>query len=264
MNLLLLFESDHVVGDRFRVADDRARHVREVLRSEVGDALRVGLLEGPLGSGVVTSLDDAGLELDVTFEGAAPPRAPTDMILAVPRPQSVRKLLPQVTALGVDRIVLVRTARVERAFVDARLLTPAGLAPLLHDGLMQARCTRAPRVRVEPRFRPYVEDRAAAEFAPARRFVAHPSAARLLSDLVIERDERVVVAVGPEGGFVPFEVELLSAAGFEPVSLGPRVLRVETACVALLSQIELLRQIGGARRGHGLGGDASCGSLATS
>ncbi|MGZ3460670.1 MAG: RsmE family RNA methyltransferase, partial [Archangium sp.] len=53
---------------------------------------------------------------------------------------------------------------------------------------------------------------------------------------------RVVLAVGPDGGWVPFEAELLEAHGFRPVSLGPRILRVETAVPVLLGQLALLRE----------------------
>jgi RsmE family RNA methyltransferase len=252
VNLILLFESDRVSGNRFRIEDARAEHVRSVLRSAPGDTLRVGLLEGPLGSGVVTRIDDRALELDAEFEPAPPPRPLVDLLLAVPRPIALRRLLPQLTALGVDRLILLRTARVERSFLDATLLAPDQLAPLLHAGLMQARCTRAPVVTLERRFRPFVEDRVGELFGASRRLAAHPSAARSLSDVRFATQQRVALAVGPEGGWVPFEVELLESAGFLPVSLGPRVLRLETACVALLAQVALLRT---------LGGGAPCGSL---
>src|SRR5437867_13280677 len=103
MNLILLEERDRRTGSRFRLDGDRARHVREVLRAEPGRALRVGLLEGPLGTAEVVSLGESSVEIECAFEAAPPPRPPLDLVLAIPRPKSLRKLLPEVAAPGLDR-----------------------------------------------------------------------------------------------------------------------------------------------------------------
>ncbi len=249
MNLVLLEEQDRVAGDRFRVAGARARHIREVLRAEPGRELRVGLLEGPLGTArVAERASDAGagaaaVDLDCAFEPAPPPRPLVDLVLAIPRPKSLLKLLPEIAALGVDRLVLMRTWRVQKPYLEAAALEPARYRPLFHEGLMQARSTREPRVTIEPLFKPFVEDRLPALAAGARALVAHPAAARDLAGVRLVPGERVLLAVGPEGGFIPYEVEALERAGLAPVTMGPRPLRVETACVALLAQLDLLRRI---------------------
>lgn len=240
MNLILLTEADADpgAGDRFRLTGRRARHVTDVLHAAPGKELRVGLLEGPLGRGRVVSAEGGTVVLDCTFDEDVPPRPRTDLVLAVPRAKTLRKLLPDVAALGVDRLVLLRTWRVAKPYLSQTALRPEVFRPLLHEGLMQARCTREPRVTVEPLFRPFVEDRLPAMAAGARALVAHPGAGVRLASLRIRADERVVVAVGPEGGWVPYEVEALARGGFTAVSMGTRTLRVETACVALLAQVD--------------------------
>lgn len=244
LNLLLLTEADRVEGDRFRVAGPRARHLREVLRAEPGRELRVGLLEGPTGTArVVASGDDAAV-LDCGFGTDTPPRPATDLIVAVPRAKTLRRLLPDVAAMGVDHIVLLRTWRVAKPYLAQTILDPAVHRPLLHEGMMQGRTTREPRVAVERRFRPFVEDRLSAFAAGARAFVAHPGAETPLARVELAPGERVVLAVGPEGGFLAAEVEAFRGAGFLPVTMGERTLRVETACVALLAQLDLLRRRG--------------------
>lgn len=241
MNLILLTDEDREADGGFRITGRRALHIREVLNAHPGDRLRVGLLEGSLGKGAVRVFDGDAVFLDCEFEASPPPRPTVDLLLAVPRPKTLMKLLPQVAALGVDRLVLMRTWRVGKPYLTARVLEPEVYRPLLHEGLMQARCTREPRVLVEPLFRPFVEDRAAELFADRRKLLAHPTAPTALSGLSFGAAERVALAIGPEGGFIPFEVEMLAEAGFEPVHLGPRPLRVETACVALLSAVSVLR-----------------------
>ena len=106
----------------------------------------------------------------------------------------------------------------------------------------------AARSQLEPLFKPWVEDRAPALASGARALIAHPAAARDLASVPVAAEERVVLAVGPEGGFIAYEVEALERAGFLPVTLGPRRLRVETAAVALLAQVDLLRRLGAAHR----------------
>ncbi len=237
MNLVLLQSADRIDGDRFCVTGARARHIREVLGAAVGDQLQVGLREGPLGTATVRSVSPERVELDVAF-GATPPRPTLDVILAVPRPKALRRLLAELAAIGVDRLVLLRSWRVDKSYLTSKVL--ADPEPHLIDGLMQARCTRVPEVIVADRFRPFVEDVVPERFADGTRLVAHPTATNELATISIPG--RVTVAIGPEGGWIPWEVEAFEAAGFTAVSIGPRALRVETATVALLAQIELLRR----------------------
>lgn len=242
MNLLLLTEADRASGDTFRVAGPRARHVAEVLRAEAGRTLRVGLLDGPLGTGRVVRSDADACELECAFDPAPPPRPRVDLLVAVPRPATLRRLLPDVAAMGVRRIVLFRTWRTAKPYLSQALLRPEEHRPLLHEGLMQARCTREPEVVVEPLFKPFVEDRLPSLVAGregegrASAFALHPGAARPLAACEFPPPpSRILLAIGPEGGFLPYEVDALTAAGLLPASLGPRILRVETACVAALA-----------------------------
>lgn len=243
MNLLLLEPTDRVRGDRYCISGPRAAHARDVLQAEPGRELRVGLLEGPLGRATVVAWEGDALQLECVFDAAPPPRPSVDLVLAVPRPKSLMKLWPEIAALGVDRVVLVRTWRVGKPYLTARAVDPAAYRPLLLEGMMQGRTTREPRVSVEPLFKPWVEDRARELVGDALALVAHPTAATPLADVRVAPERRVVLAVGPEGGFIPYEVDALARAGFLPVTMGERTLRVETAVVALLAQLDLLRRV---------------------
>ena len=243
MNLILLTDADATGDGRYAVDGQRARHVRDVLGAELGRGLRVGLLEGPHGRARVVAMGDERVVLDCEFDAETRPRPLVDLVLAVPRPKSLLKLWPEIAALGVDRVVLLRTWRVAKPYLTARALDPAVYRPLLHEGMMQAKTTREPRVSVEPLFKPWVEDRAAAFVGDATALVAHPTAAAPLAAVRVAATQRIVVAVGPEGGLLPYEVEAMEHAGFRAVSMGERTVRVETAVVALLAQIDLLRRL---------------------
>lgn len=233
MNLLLLEPGEVAPDGTARLTGRRLVHARRVLAARPGDRLRVGELGGAIGEGEVLEVDEDAMLLRVSLHAPPPPRPGVSLVLALPRPKQLRRVLPALASLGVDRVALVNAARVEKSYFSARALEPRELRSLLALGLEQARDTRAPEVELRPLFRPFVEDELGSWCRGAgTRLVAHPSG---------DVDERplpdggpIVLAVGPEGGWVPFELELLRAAGFVPWSAGPRTLRVETAVPYLL------------------------------
>ncbi|OJH40833.1 16S rRNA (uracil(1498)-N(3))-methyltransferase [Cystobacter ferrugineus] len=242
MNLLLLHDSDFLPDGTVQMTGRRAQHAREILRAEPGETLRVGKLGGLVGTGEVLENSPGLLRLRVSLTEPPPPRAGVDLVLAIPRPKALKRVLPAVAQLGVDRVVLVNAARVEKSYFDSKVLEGDFVAELLLQGLEQARDTRLPEVLVRERFRPFVEDELDSLFGTeALRLLPHPPAAEPLSRVGVQAAPRVVLAVGPDGGWVPFEADLLARHGFHPFSLGPRILRVETAVPVLLGQLALLR-----------------------
>lgn len=235
MNLILLSPEDFLPGSaRVRLAGRRLEHVRAVHRAAVGDELRVGLLGGRIGSGRVLVLGPDALEMEVRLDREPPAPLPVTLLLALPRPKVVRRVLRSATALGVKRVVLLNCFRVERSYWQSPFLSPAAVEGQLALGLEQACDTVSPVVELRRRFKPFVEDELPALAAGTLRLVAHPAAATPCPRGLAGP---VTLAVGPEGGFIPYEVDLLRACGFEPVGLGERVLSVETAVPALLARL---------------------------
>ena len=234
MNVLLFDENDEVAAGRVRVSDRRHRHVREILHASVGDLLVVGRIDGKLGRGTVVSLDAHALELDVTLDRASPPPLPVTLALALPRPPSLRKVLQQATALGVKRFVLFASARVEKSYWQSTGLAETALRDQLLLGLEQAVDSVVPRIEFARRFRPFVEDELPRLAGSASILVAHPGSE---AKLAAPSAAAVVLVVGPEGGLQDHELARLEAVGARRVGLGPRVLRVETAVVALLARL---------------------------
>jgi RsmE family RNA methyltransferase len=236
VNLLLLEPNELREPGRVRLTDGRAAHLLSVLQVEQGQDVRVGLLDGPRGTGTVTAIDGAAVELQCAFDPAIPEPANVDLLLALPRPKVLRRLWAQIAALGVRRVILTNAERVERDYFDAHVLAPECYRPLLIEGLQQARDTRLPIVSIHRRFRVLVEDELDAMCGDAVRAVAHPGAPTTIPALVAQRGgERLLMAIGPEGGWNTFELSLLEAHGFQRVGMGQRTLRSDTACVALLA-----------------------------
>jgi 16S rRNA (uracil1498-N3)-methyltransferase len=239
MNLILL-EPDEIQADGLTVlTGQRARHVREVLKAAPGKEIRVGVVDGPLGVAAVLE-DSKQLRLHCALSNEIPPIPRVDLLLAMPRPKVMNRLWPVLASLGVGRILVSNAWKTERNYFDTHVLEPAHIRAGLIEGLQQARDTRLPRVSIHRRFKKLVEDQLEGFGPYAARLVAHPGGGAFpVEELAgLPRAARVLLAVGPEGGWMPYELELLAAHGFGAASWGPRALRTDTACAVLLGLIQ--------------------------
>ena len=234
MNLLLLEEADFRSADRVVLRGRRLTHMQEVQRVAVGDSLRVGRIGGLMGRAEVLSLGADEAELQIALDQPPPAKLPLTMVLALPRPKMLRRVFQTIATMGVPRLILVNSYRVEKSFWQTPFLEPAAVREQLILGLEQSRDTVLPEVVIEKRFKPFVEDRLPAIAEGTLGLVGHPGDYPACPRAV---DRDVTLAIGPEGGWIPYEVELLAKAGLQPVQLGERILRVETAVAALLARL---------------------------
>ena len=233
LNLILLFQEDFVDSSRVRLTGRRLEHVSSVHRAKVGESLTVGELNGRIGRGVVIRLDDA-LELEVTLDAEPPPKLPLTLVLALPRPKVLNRVVAGATSLGLQRLILINAWRVEKSYWKSPRLSEENLFLQRVLGLEQARDTVLPAIELRRLFRPFVEGELPAIADGSRRLVAHPHAT---GDLPRAVQEPVTLVIGPEGGFIEQELSSLDRAGFTRASLGPRILRTETAVAAVVGRL---------------------------
>jgi len=234
LNLLLLLPDDLVTADRARLSGRRLAHVREIHRAEIGDTLKVGFLDGPMGSGLVTRLDSQCLELDLTLDQLPPPKLPLTLVLALPRPKVLNRVLASATSLGVTRIYLINAWKVEKSYWKSPRMSETNLLEQRILGLEQARDTILPELHLRRLFRPFAEDELPGLTRDTLALVGHPGA---MIPCPRQLTGPATLAVGPEGGWIEAELASLQAAGFQPVDLGPRILRTETAVAALVGRL---------------------------
>lgn len=238
MNLILLFHSDFIGQSGLaRIEGRRHVHVREVLRANAGDSLCVGLAGGGIGEGKITRMDGEALEIEVKLVRHPPGPLPVTLVLALPRPKVMRRVIASVTTLGVKRIIMVNAGRVEKSYWKSPFLEKNELDKWIITGLEQARDTIFPEITLRPLFKPFVEDELPGIIEGSLPLVAHPASGEACPCNV---DQPVTLAVGPEGGFIPYEIDKLVAGGFRPVNMGERILPVETAIPALLARLSAL------------------------
>lgn len=234
MNLLLLNDADFIAADRVRITDRRLQHINSVNKASIGQTLRAGRLGGLQGQATILSITQEAAELQISLQDNPPAKLPLTLLLALPRPKMLRRTLQTIASMGVDKLVLINSYRVEKSFWQTPFLQPEAIHAELILGLEQARDTILPEVILAKRFKPFVQDQLPALAAKTRGLIAHPGdypeCPRALS-------EPVTLAIGPEGGWIAYEVDLLSQAGLQPVQLGQRILRVETAVPVLLARL---------------------------
>lgn len=242
MNLLLVHGSELSSDDaadseqRIVVAGERAQHVCQVLRATVGQRIRVGIARQSIGTAEVMELSDSQvvlgrLEMQVRD---TPPRV--RLIVALPRPKALRRLLQTAASFGVEHIDLVNAWRVEKSYWSSPMIEPAAMEQELWLGCEQGRHSWVPTIATHRFLMPFLSELGAAK---ERRLLAHPGGQRWLQKDDTTTDA-CVIAVGPEGGWVEDELKSFASAGFVRFTLSESILRSEIAVAATLAQLELL------------------------
>ena len=154
-----------------------------------------------MGKATVLRLEKHEAELEVAFDQQPPAKLPLTLVLAVPRPKMLRRLFQTVATLGVPRLILLNSYKVEKSFWQTPFLQPESIRENLILGLEQARDTVLPEVIIEKRFKPFVEDRLPTIAAGTLGLVGHPGPYPACPRAV---EQTVTLAIGPEGGWIPY------------------------------------------------------------
>jgi 16S rRNA (uracil1498-N3)-methyltransferase len=235
MNIILLSPPDLITDNRACITNPRQlEHIRNIHGAVLGDQLKVGLIDGNQGTGIISQFDDDAIYLDLNLEQSPPSALPLTLVLGLPRPKMMRRILQTIATLGVKQLHLINSYRVEKSYWQTPFLRPDYIRDQLVLGLEQGVDTRLPQVHLHKRFKPFVEDELPAIITNTRALVAHPYTPNICPSQI---DYSLTLAVGPEGGFIPYEIDLLEKCGFEAVHLGERIMRVETAVPYLLGRL---------------------------
>lgn len=234
MNLILL-EKKELDSSTVLLENHRAKHIIEVLKPEIGQSIKVGLVNNNIGQGKVISIKDACVELELyNFTTCPPSPAPVTLVIAMQRPKTLRKILQSATAMGVKKFIILETWKVEKSYWTSPLLQPDKLEEQFILGLEQAGDTVLPEVIIKKRFKPFVEDELPGTVKGTTGLIAHPYCD---AECPHQVKGPVTLAIGPEGGFTEYEIEKMTQAGMQPVSMGTRILRSEFAMTAIMGKI---------------------------
>ncbi len=226
MNLILLLPGDFSDNHIVTLTDERrVKHILGIQKPKVGDQLSVGLLNGKMGKATITHMSSNTISLEPVLDIEPPAALNISLILGLPRPQMLKRTLQNIGSLGIKECVLMHSNRVEKSYWQSPLLAAEKIRQELILGLEQGCDTVLPTITFAKRFKPFIEDTLCHEVSSSTALVAHPYVPQTCPK---EIKGNIHLAVGPEGGFIDHEVELLSSIGFQGVTLGSRILKVET------------------------------------
>jgi 16S rRNA (uracil1498-N3)-methyltransferase len=217
-----------------RIEGPEAHHLTHVCRLRPGDSVCLFNGDGQEYSAVVVARARNGVELNVLTVKSPVRELPQRLEVAAPLPKGDRGqfLLEKLTELGVAAFVPLRTARSVVHPGETRL-------EKLQRYVIEAskQCGRNVLMPVAP-VTPW-QDYCTRHDGPPTRLVAHPGSADELAAMIGPQSPGLALAVGPEGGFTEEEISLAQSHGWRAVSLGPRLLRIETAAIALAARFAL-------------------------
>jgi 16S rRNA (uracil1498-N3)-methyltransferase len=236
MNIILLDPKNTLGDGLYGLTLRQQAHISKVIKAQQGDVLRVGILNGKIGEGIYEPPSDNQLGYIHSLNLSALPPEPLPMVLvmALPRPNMLKRTLQNITAMGVKDLYLIHSAKVEKSYWQSPVLQTESIQQCLLEGLEQAKDTVMPNWSLIPRFRPFVEDQLPDILQGKMGLLAHPYLAKRCP---VDIQQPCVLALGPEGGWNEFEVSKWHEAGMESVHLGDRILKVETVVPVLLSRL---------------------------
>lgn len=230
MNLLLI-DAKEITSGVCTLTDVRAEHLKKFLHATPGSTFRLGIVDGQQGIGTVLTVTEASVSFSVSCD--EPSIAPWyDLILALPRPRSLRRILFQSAAMGVRKIFIVGAKKVEKSYFSMHLLREEEYRPVLLEGMMQGKSTQMPIIEIVPRLRDLW---ALLPEEDTLRFIANPAKE---NKAFTQTNGFPLIAIGPDGGWTEEENQAFANAGFLPFTLGPRPLRTDTAAIALPAVIQ--------------------------
>ena len=213
----------------------QSEHIRSVLRLAPGDAIQLGRVNGPLGRGTIASVGDLVHVNNIVLDTPPPHQLPITLIVGMPRPQMLKRILQTVAGMGITKLCFIQTSRVEKSFWQSPAARDDTIEQQLILGLEQAMATQLPAVEKHLRFRPFVEDELDIIARDSLRYIAHPGASTAPRAHLV--NQKITLAIGPEGGFIARELAYFAERGFTPLHLGARILKVETAIPVLLAKL---------------------------
>ena len=209
-----------------------ARHLTRVLRVEPGQRYEISDNHAAYLAEIAEARGERVVFRVLEAIRAPDPAALITLLASIIKFDRFEWIVEKATELGVQRIIPVAATRTEKGLFDASAKRTERWLRIAREASQQSRRVRMPEIPPAVRF-----ERALAETADYRCFLDEAASPPLLSTLPAARTatDRIAVLLGPEGGWTDAERQLAGASGWRAASLGPHILRTETAAVAALA-----------------------------
>ena len=238
MNTLLISSSDLIGDDLYAIKDSfRLGHLKNILKLQEGDSIKICFIDKGIGRGCITSIKNDHIKISTKESPFLKKNEPwCDLLIGLSRPQTCKKVLELGTSLGVNSFEFVKAKLSEKSYGQSKLFQNEAYNEFILNGLSQsATFYKRPSLTLSSKINlDKVKNR-------TQKIVLSPYTKKSLNSVKLNFSEPLTVAIGPERGWTKDELDHFRNNGFFEVSLSPSILRVETATVAILSQLELLK-----------------------
>jgi len=233
---------EQVNGDLVRIIGADLHHLRSVLRKEIGDSLLIGINDRTYNGVIVSSQPEQML---VSLVSSA--TASTESTLTIQLCQAIAKgdkmdlIIQKAVELGVNEIVpFVSQHTVVKLDADKRVQKQSRWQKIAEEAAKQCKRDRIPQVRVPVDYNDLLTQLQNPHSEHLILMAYERASEHGLKQLAGKQPQRVSIIIGPEGGFAPHEVESVAMIGGEIIKLGNRILRTETAAIAVLSLVQYI------------------------
>ncbi|HSW92795.1 MAG TPA: 16S rRNA (uracil(1498)-N(3))-methyltransferase [Gammaproteobacteria bacterium] len=216
--------------------ESASHHLARVLRASIGDKITVFNGQGGEYSAIIRRIDKKTVTVDLLAFSPREVESPLDMVLAqgIARGEKMDYLIQKAVELGVNEIIPLLTER-----CNVKLDVERSEKRLQHwQSVVISACEQSGRNRVPVVHPPQSLEKGLSLIKADHQLVLSPHEGISLKKLAISAPARVILLVGPEGGFSPREMQWAVQSRFIPLNLGPRVLRTETASVAAITALQ--------------------------
>lgn len=231
MNTVIINNQNGVITD-----PKILQHLKSVLKSKVGDTLRIGVLNQDLYTGTIKSMDEKECTVQLSsLEEAQEPWF--NLIIGLSRPQTIKKVLEHGTTFGAKSFHFFKAELSEKSYLDSKIFQNEAYVENMIDGLSQSGIyTQLPELKLE-KFNPATQYQKKDE----QKFILDLETNNTFSDLQIDFNLPIHLAFGPERGWTKNEINNFQNAGFKSVKISSSILRVEHAVYSAVSQLELIK-----------------------
>ncbi|MGA9587993.1 MAG: RsmE family RNA methyltransferase [Terracidiphilus sp.] len=227
------------------LAGAQAEHMIRVLRAQLGEEADV-VAGGKVFHSVVASMTDGGqggtseVRFNLIAEVESEPGMPVTLVMSIFKFDHMEWAIEKATELGVASIAPVIARRTEKHLAQAAMKRSERWRRIAHEAAQQSRRSDVPVIHVPVK----LSDRVKAASTSKRFVLAEQERSATLRGALVEaiapaeaEMPALEIAIGPEGGWAPDEEALFDTSGWQAVSLGPRILRAETAAIAALAVV---------------------------
>jgi 16S rRNA (uracil1498-N3)-methyltransferase len=247
MNSIVLLPDELKNENEFEIVGSRFLELQKRHQLNCGNTLKAGIYNGNRGSIKILDSSNSGCSGNYVFNQDSFSRLPITVLLGISRPPTVKKVIHAVTTLGIEELILFRSEYSEKSYFDSKILSEDSILREVLLSLEQACDTKPPKISVvKLNLQNLFQNSLEKNISESACYFGHTQDSENSDISSSIRNgclkKSVCLGIGSEKGWSQNEIELLTRYGFDKISFGSRMLRVEVALNVLIGVIATIQK----------------------